>query len=116
VARISFTGILPAVIVVILPATLTLALSLLGVTLNLQFPRFDWINSLQPVKQGLAAMLAMFGGMAGLGVLAGVYFALAIGGVSLEMYMLYCSAFFVLLSAVLYWYLVTKGCKRFDSF
>jgi hypothetical protein len=68
------------------------------------------------VKQGLAAMLAMFGGMAGLGVLAGVYFAVAFAGVSLEVYMLMCSAFFVLLSAALYGYLVTKGCRRFDSF
>ena len=33
--------------------------ALLGLILNLLCPRFDWVNEMQPVKQGLSVFLAM---------------------------------------------------------
>ena len=34
----------------------------LGLTLNLKLPRLDWVTEQQPVKQGMAVAIALFGG------------------------------------------------------
>jgi len=98
----------------ILPAVVTLMFSLLGVTLNLAFPRFDWINPLQPVKQGLSAMLSMFGGMALIIALAIIY-VLPPRGAAMEIYLLICTAGFIAASAGLYFYLAGAGSRKFES-
>jgi len=97
------------------PISITLAFSLFGVTLNLAFPRFDWINPIQPVKQGLSGMLSMFGGMALVAVLAVVYLLLPGGLVTPDVYLLICTAFFAAVSLVLYVYLSGPGERKFET-
>ena len=99
----------------VLPAVVTLFFAFLGVTLNLQFPRFDWVNPVQPVKQGLSAMLSMFGGMALIMALVLVYVFLARGAMTTEVYLLICTGVFAAVAAGLYGYLAGAGCKRFES-
>ncbi|MBR2559082.1 MAG: hypothetical protein IKE37_01460 [Firmicutes bacterium] len=45
--------------VIILPLIATVHNALLGVVINLRFPKFDWLTEAYAVKQGLAPMLAM---------------------------------------------------------
>ncbi|MCL2227368.1 MAG: hypothetical protein FWB97_07040 [Oscillospiraceae bacterium] len=103
----------------ILPLAATLMIALLGITFGLAFPRFDWINPLQPVKQGMAVMLTMFGSMALVGVLA-LVFALGVsrtqaGAQSLGAYLVACTIFFLAVSAGLYIYVVGAGSRKFES-
>jgi len=99
----------------ILPLAATLLFAQLGVALNLAFPRFDWINPIQPVKQGMSGMLSMFGGMALLIALLVVYMVLPGGAVSLEGYLAICAALFAAASACLFFYLAGAGGRQFES-
>ncbi len=57
VARPSWLELIPYFL---MPLVCNLCMALFGLILNLRFPKFDWINEAQPVKQGLAAFLGMF--------------------------------------------------------
>ena len=104
-----------AVLTLIMPASATLMFALFGLTLNLAFPRFDWINPIQPVKQGMSAMFSLLGGFALITVLAGIYAALPTGKTALEIYLLICTAFFAAASAGLYAYLANAGGRKFET-
>ena len=108
-------SVLQAIIVLITPASVTLLFALLGVVLNLAFPRFDWINEVQPVKQSASCMLSMFGGMALIIALALVYVLLLNSVLLPEYYLLICTAVFVTLSAALYAYLSGAGARKFET-
>jgi len=114
IAVIPLSGFAQTVIMLVTPASAILMMALLGVALNLLFPRFDWINPIQPVKQGLSGMLSMFGGMALVVVLALAYVFLLHGALSPEVYMLLCTAAFIAVSAVLYIWLTGTGSRRFE--
>ena len=109
------SGFLQAALTLVLPISVTLMFSLLGVALNLSFPRFDWINPIQPVKQGISSMLTMFGGMALLSVLVILYIFLPGGSLSIESYLLICFGLFTAASGGLYAYLVNSGSRKFES-
>jgi len=98
----------------VIPALLTLLTALFGVVVNLQFPKFDWINELQPIKQGVSVLLTMLGVFAFIAALAALYVVLS-GVVAAEVYMALCAALFALLSGALYGYLKTGGSRRFEA-
>ena len=99
----------------ITPISITVVFSLLGVTLNLAFPRFDWINPIQPVKQGLSGMLSMFGGMALIAALVVIYILLPGGRIALEQYLLICTVFFLAASGGLLAYISGPGGRKFEA-
>jgi len=115
IIRLPVTGALPVVLTILLPAVVTLTFSLIGVTLNLSFPRFDWVNPIQPIKQGLSAMLSMFGGMALILVLVLVYILSPASSLSLDIYLLICTVFFIAASAALALYLDKSGTRKFEA-
>jgi len=115
VAALPMNGLPQVALTFLLPLSITLMFSLLGITLNLTFPRFDWINPIQPVKQGASCMLTLFGGMALIAALIIVYVILPGGSLSLELYMLMCTAVFVIASAVLYIYIIGAGSRKFET-
>jgi len=106
---------LQIVLTLALPVSVTLVFSLLGVTLNLAFPRFDWINPIQPVKQSVSSMLSMFGGMALILALAVIYIFLAAGTIALDIYLLICIVVFIAVSTALYIHLITSGSRKFNA-
>ena len=114
-AVIPVNSFLPVLLTVLLPVSITLMFALLGVTLNLAFPRFDWINPIQPVKQGVSSMLTMFGGMALIAALAILYILLPNGLLALDIYLLICTVVFIIMSASLYTYLIGAGSRKFES-
>ena len=107
-------GVLGVVLTLIMPASVTLAIAMFGVTLNLAFPRFDWINPVQPVKQGLSSMVTMFGGMFSIVVFAVAYYLLS-SVLSLELYLCICTVVFLAVAAGLYAYLAGAGSRRFEG-
>jgi ABC-2 type transport system permease protein len=83
-----------------IPALLTLLTALFGVVVNLQFPKFDWINELQPIKQGVSVLLTMLGVFAFIAALAALYVALS-AVLSVQLYMAICAVAFALMSGAL---------------
>jgi len=104
-----------AALTLLMPLAITLMLAFLGVVMNLTFPRFDWINPIQPVKQGASVMLTLFGGMAFFVMLFVLYLLLPGGLVSPEAYMFICVIAFLGISAGLYAYLVGPGARKFRT-
>jgi ABC-2 type transport system permease protein len=48
----------------ITPIALVVTMGFAGVAINLRFPRLDWVNPVQPVKQGASILIAMLAGAA----------------------------------------------------
>jgi ABC-2 type transport system permease protein len=96
------------------PFLISIIIGLVGVTLNLLIPRFDWINEVQPAKQGIPVLLTMFGSMSLLVVIAIGYFLLA-KVLSLNVYLLLASLLMIVIGLLLALYLKTAGSRRFDT-
>lgn len=107
--------VLQALLLVVVPLLFTILTGLLGVVINLLFPKFDWINEIQPIKQGMASMLTMFGAAAIVGVLVLIYAFLLGSLMTAETYLLLCAALLILLSGLFINYLEKGGTRRFDA-
>lgn len=100
--------------VLLLPLAVQVFAALLGLIANLHMPRFDWINETVVIKQSGSAFVAMFGGMAALLVPVIPYVAWLSDWLQPDVYLLLCAAFFALLSAGEYAYLMTRGKTLFE--
>lgn len=109
-------GLEPAfwVLSVVLPFLFILFTGTLGLFLNLKFPNLDWSNEMVAIKQGASVGLTLFGGMAMLGVLAGLYFLVG-SSLSTVLYLVLCSTVLLLLDALLLLWLKKKGAKRYST-
>jgi len=96
---------------------LFLLCGILGIVLNMCFPRLDWPNEATPCKQSMAVFFSMFGMM----FISIGYVALVIGLLGLfggENYLLAMSLVTVVLMVanyVLYHVMVTWGGKKFET-
>ncbi len=98
----------------LVPSCMQLFSALLGITANVLFPRFDWINETAVIKQGMASLFATLGGMAF--IILPVLAYLQVGSfVATEVFLAVCAAFYLLLSAACWFYLLTGGAKRLRS-
>ena len=112
---LKITGAVGIAMIFALPMAITLMQSLVGVTVNLAFPRFDWINPLQPVKQGMSVFIALLGEMALMLTLVLLYAFVFIDTIKLDHYLYLCIALFLTVSALLYLYLSKAGSRKFES-
>ncbi|MDR0905030.1 MAG: hypothetical protein LBN00_02440 [Oscillospiraceae bacterium] len=103
-------------IALLLPFLFTLFMGVGGLALNILLPKFDWVNEVQPVKQGMPVVLLMFGSMALLIVLALPYIIFLRGVLTISAYVWLVIAVIAALDALLYRWLVTGGAKRFDAY
>ncbi len=97
------------------PLLMTLLTALFGVVINLHFPKFDWINELQPIKQGVSVLLSMFGSFALVAALIILYVFIFSGVINVGLYLTLCAALFAALSSALYGYLKKGGSRRFEA-
>ena len=102
-------------LILIVPLLLTLLSGLFGVVINLQFPKFDWINELQPIKQSVSVLLTMFGAWAFLAALIVLYAFVLFNVLNVELYITLCAALFAIVSGLLYGYLRKGGSRRFET-
>jgi len=100
----------------LLPATFTVFCALFGVIINLQFPKFDWINETVVIKQSLSTGIAMLSFMAATAIPVLVYVFLLIKVISSELFMLICLFVYGILCLLMYRYLRTKGSAVFFFF
>lgn len=98
--------------VLITPAVFTVFQGLLGVFINLKFPKFDYLNEVAVIKQSMATMLTMFGSMGIVMGLTLIYIA-AVAIMSPELYILLATTTIAALAFGIYKYLKIKGDKIF---
>lgn len=104
------------IMTVVYPVVMTVFFALLGLLLNLRFPKFDWINEAVAVKQSmsvfLAVMIAMISSIAPV-----VLYFLAIRKTELGVgvYVIIVTTVFAALSAVLYSIIRKQGVKMWNG-
>ncbi len=99
----------------VLPAVLTVFFALFGVVINLHFPKFDWINETVAVKQSMSTLIAMFASMAIIVVPTLLYGYLLNETMSIEAFMLICTAVFAALCMWMVRYMKTRGKDMFAN-
>ena len=106
-------GIVSRILLVAFPIAVTVFNAYLGIMLNLLYPKFDWINEIDAVKQGLAPMLAVFIPMATIVLPVLLYTAIFNRILNPPVYVMIVLFLFVVACFVLRRYLCQRGTKRF---
>lgn len=106
---------LSRVMVIAFPAAVAILNGYMGIVLNLAYPKFDWLNEIDAVKQGLAPTLAVFISMATVAFPVLLYLLLFSDFLSAEMYVTVVFAVLVVTSIILHHYLATKGVEKFEA-
>ncbi len=106
-------GLADWLLLLILPQTAIFASAVLGLTLNLHFPKLDWTNEIYVVKQSVSAMLMLFGSW-GVLIALGLLYAFELSGIlSIIAYLWFCGLIFVVAGACVYLWLMKRGAKKF---
>ena len=103
------------VMVVLLPAAFNTFAALLGVVVNLRFPKFDYINETAVIKQSMSTMICMFGTMAVVLVLGLAYALLLASVIAPAAYLAGCLALLVIICGIMWRYLAHGGSVRFAA-
>lgn len=103
------------VLLLVTPLVMTLFQALFGVTVNLRFPKFDWINETAAIKQSLSTILTMFGGMAVVAVPAMLYLYVLSGHIYVTVYIVFVTLLWLILCTVMFLFLRTKGNRHFAA-
>jgi len=102
-------------ILILLPQAFCTLIAVCGLAINLHFPKLDWLNEVHVVKQGLSAMVAIFGAMGLIAAVSLAYAFLLSTVISLTTFLW----LFTLLSAVIafltYTWLLRSGVKKFEQ-
>ena len=102
-----------AAMVVLIPALTCVFGALLGVAVNLRYPKFDYINETAVIKNSMSVIVTLFGSWALLAAAALLY-GLALHRVmGMTAYLYICAALLAALCAALYLSLRRSGARRF---
>ncbi len=93
-------------------AAMATFMALLGLVINLRFPKLDADNDTVVVKQSLSAMLGLFGGMVLTGVLALVYALVLAPLVSFTIFLAAVIILMFVSSLLMRGWLTSKGARR----
>lgn len=103
------------IILVVFPIVTTVFGAYMGLALNLLYPKFDWLNEMDAIKQGLAPTLAIFIATLSIVFPALIYMLLVKNHMSVQAYMGAAAVIFVLISLSLNRYLAKKGVALFEA-
>ena len=107
-------GILEVIALIFVPMIFTAFIDLLGLLMNLLKPKFDWINEVYCVKQGLAAGITIFAALGIMFLIIAIYIWL-FSGLDINLYVILVSIVFFVLDILLALILNSWGVKRFES-
>jgi len=106
--------ILCSILILILPAAMNIFIAVFGLYMNLLLPKLEWASEAVAVKQSASPMITMFAGFTLIIVAVLLYVFLFFGTLTLPVYAGIVTLFLLLVSFILYRYIVTKGCRRFE--
>ena len=98
-------------LVIVIPALMTLFGALLGVVVNLRFPKFDYINETAVIKNSMAVMITMFASWGVLAAPVALYVVLLDNVIGMVPYMCLCAVALAAACAAMYVYLGRGGAK-----
>lgn len=104
-------SVLQWILLLVLPVIVTAFFALFGVTVNLHFPKFDWVSETVAVKQSASTMISLFGAMAIIIAPIVLYGMVFSAWLDVDLYLFLCGAAFLVLALVLRGYLKTGGQK-----
>ena len=87
---------------------------LVGIIINLKYPKLDWENQAEVVKQSTSSFTAVMIGMVTFIVITGIVFKF-IGQISSTIILLIAIILFIIVDIILYLYLINKGTKDFNK-
>jgi ABC-2 type transport system permease protein len=102
-------------VVLILPTMIVIFSALLGVVVNMHFPKFDWVNETVPIKQSMSTVITMFTSMAVVLLPTVLYSAALAQTLTIELFMIIYTIVIIALCLLMYRYLKTKGSIIFAS-
>jgi ABC-2 type transport system permease protein len=106
---------LDALTLIVLPQTFLLLAAFGGLAINLRFPRLDWLNEVQVVKQSASVMISLFSAMALFAGLAFFYYFALKSLMPAQAFAWLCAALFTAATLIVKRYLQTGGAKRFEK-
>ena len=89
-------------------------MALAGLFFNLKMPNLTWTNEIVPIKQSMSVTLALFGGWVVVLAFCLLYYALR-NLLTPMVFLAAAAVLLIVLSAVLYRYIKTKGAKIFET-
>jgi ABC-2 type transport system permease protein len=108
------TNILEAFLLVLLSILMPLANDILGIIINLKYPKLDWDNPAEAIKQSTSSFIATFGGM--VAAIFVISFTFAFMGKILPLWILLITTLIMaIMNVILYLYLSKKSVKDFDN-
>ena len=108
------TNILEAILLIILSILMPLISHLVGIIINLKYPKLEWESPAEAVKQSTSSFIAVMLGMVILMVTVGISFAL-IGNVLPIIALLIAIGISALINLILYLYLTKRSVKDFNN-
>ena len=108
-------GTLGMVLSVLMSVIANVMFALLGVVVNLKLPKMDWISETAAVKQSASTLVDMFGAMALVLIPGALYLTVLDGMILPELFGIGLTVVYALISALLYRYLCTSGCRIFEE-
>lgn len=104
---------LTALGILLAPSVMTVFCALLGVVVNLHFPRFDFVNEIVVIKQSMSTIVSMLASMGALILPAALYIWVLKDVLSGEAFVLLFSVVLAAVCVVMIRYLKTGGARRF---
>lgn len=107
-------GIIPSIFILILSVLLPLTSHFIGILINLKYPKLDFENSAEVVKQSMSSFISVMIGMLLLILNCALIFS-TIDIFNYNIILLLITIFYLLLNYILYLILIRKGVKRFNN-
>lgn len=99
----------------LLPALMSVFMALLGVVVNLRWPRFDYVNETVVIKQSASVMITMFGGMGVVALPVLLYGFVLRKVMSVQAMMAATAVVLAIVSYVMYAYLAHRAERAFAN-
>ena len=109
------TGIVEALILIATSIVLPMVSGLIGIIINLKYPKMDAVNDTEVVKQSTSSMISVFAGFGLFGLSGLVIYGLFKLQLAALFILLIALAFFTLIFGLLYLYLSKNGVKDFNN-
>lgn len=107
-------SIIESLLLIILSVLVPLVSHFIGIIINLKYPKFDWENSSEVVKQSTSSFIAVMLGMLLL-ILSITIITNVVGNISAVLILVFSTLIYLLIDIVLYIYLINIGVKKFNN-
>lgn len=107
-------SLIDALLLLILSILIPLVSHFIGIIVNLKYPKLDWENSAEVVKQSTSSFIAVMIGMI-LFIITVIIITKIIGKINATLLLFIAAILYLLIDSILYTYLTKKGVKDFNN-